>query len=92
MTEESKGDNPHLLARQISLLIKEKFLEVPGEIEPHADLFDLGLDSMGIMQLIISLEESLGVRIPSEAVTQDNFRTSSRIAALVGRMANAGAH
>jgi len=65
------------------MLIKEKFLEVPGELEPEADLFALGLDSMAIMQLLIAIEQSFGVRIPDRAVTRDNFRSPCRIAHLI---------
>lgn len=79
------------LERKIAALIKEKFLEVRGELDADSDLFGLGLDSMGIMQLIISLEETFGARIPGESVTQDNFRTTRRIAELVRKL-TPGAH
>lgn len=71
---------PDDLEERISALIREKFLEVPGELEPGADLFALGLDSMGIMQLLITIEQSFDVRVPDWAVTQDNFRSPRRIA------------
>lgn len=71
------------LEERISALIRGKFLEVPGELEPGADLFALGLDSMGVMQLLITIEQSFGVRVPDRAVTQDNFRSPRRIAHLI---------
>lgn len=70
-------------AQQIGALVKDKFLEVNGEIEPDADLFALGMDSMGTMQLIIHLEDSFRIRIPASAVTQDNLRSPRRIARLI---------
>ena len=90
MNTEPAAVVPYDLEERIAALIKEKFLEVPGELEPAADLFALGLDSMGIMQLLILIEQSFGVRIPDRAVTQDNFRSSVRIAELI-RGINAGA-
>lgn len=83
MRPEPAAVVPDDLAERISALIKEKFLEVPGELEPAADLFALGLDSMGIMQLLILIEQSFGVRIPDQAVTQENFRSPGRIAELI---------
>lgn len=77
---------PGVLERRIAGLISEKFLEVSGELAPDDDLFGLGFDSMGIMQLIVAIEEQFGARVPAEAVTQDNFRTPARIAALVRKI------
>lgn len=90
MTHGDSCDGPGALERRIAGLISEKFLEVPGELAPDADLFALGFDSMGIMQLIVAIEELFGARVPAEAVTQGNFRTPSRIAELV-RKITAGA-
>jgi len=83
MNTETAAVVPHDLEERIAALIKENFLEVPGELEPTADLFALGLDSMGIMKLLILIEQSFGVRIPDRAVTQDNFRSPVRIAELI---------
>lgn len=83
MKPEPAAVVPDDLEERISALIREKFLEVPGELEPGADLFALGLDSMGIMQLLMTIEQSFGVRVPDRAVTQDNFRSPCRIAHLI---------
>jgi acyl carrier protein len=89
MKTEPAAVVPDDLEERIAALIKDKFLEVPGELQPAADLFALGIDSMGIMQLLILIEQSFGVRIPDRAVTQDNFRSPVRIAELI-RGINAG--
>ena len=39
------------------------------------------------MQLMISIEERFGVRVPESAVTRDNFSTASSLAAMVRRCA-----
>jgi acyl carrier protein len=90
MRVESAAVVPDDLEKRIAALIREKFIEVPGELEPGADLFALGLDSMGIMQLLITIEQSFGARIPDHAITRDNFRSPCRIAHLI-RDINAGA-
>ena len=71
-------------------LVREKLFDGGQPLTDSTDLFAAGLDSMGIMQLLILIEQSFGVRIPDQAVTQDNFRSPVRIAKLI-RGFNAGA-
>lgn len=39
------------------------------------ELAALGLDSMGVVQLLTSLEEIFGLDLPDELVTEDTFAT-----------------
>lgn len=70
----------HMLA-----LIREKLLETGGEMTPASDLFAAGLDSMGIMQMMIAIEERYGLRIPEGEVTKQNFSNVSNLSALIRR-------
>lgn len=46
------------------------------QIGPDDDLIASGiLDSLGLMQLVLFIEESLSLKIPDEEVVIDNFRT-----------------
>lgn len=88
--ENSTNDNDHripddrnTLVRELAALIEEALPEIPQGIPPSADLFDAGLDSMAIMQLLIFLEDRYGVEIPPEAVTRENFSTVDSLAALL---------
>lgn len=58
-------------------------LPATGELSPAADLYDLGLDSMGSVQLLLALEEALDISIPDELLTADSFRTVGNIWTLV---------
>lgn len=42
-------------------------------LDPGASLMDLGLDSMGSIQLLLELEETFGVTFPDEALTTEVF-------------------
>lgn len=66
-------------------LITERLLEVEEDFKNDADLFDAGLDSMAIMQLLLLIEEQFGVAIPHAAVTRENFRTIHTVAELVAQ-------
>jgi acyl carrier protein len=50
-------------------------------ISPNDDLLANGtIDSLGILQLVAFVDERLGIRIPDEDVTYDNFRSVSALA------------
>jgi acyl carrier protein len=56
----------------------------PGEeLLDHAVLRDLGLDSMGAVELMFDLEEAFGITMPDEALTPETFGTAATIAAAV---------
>lgn len=66
-------------------LVREKLFDGGRALTGSTDLFAAGLDSMGIMQLMILIEERFGVRIPESAVTRENFTTVASLAAMVRR-------
>jgi acyl carrier protein len=46
------------------------------------------VDSLGVMELVVFVEEELGVRVADEDVTPENFDSVSRLAAYVeGKLA-----
>lgn len=70
--------------------MKEKITEFIQEIneyedfEDDTDLFESGvLDSLSLVLLINNIEERLGVFIPEEIVTLENFATVSKIAGVI---------
>jgi aryl carrier-like protein len=72
-------------------LIQQKLCEIVsgGIIEPfpgfdvRSDLFDAGLDSLAIMQLLIRIDQEFGVRIPTHRLTRENFSTIEDLARLI---------
>jgi acyl carrier protein len=40
----------------------------PDRLEPDAALADLGLDSLGMIEVMFDLEDEFGIRIPSDRV------------------------
>lgn len=62
---------------------------VRGGVSEDEDLLGSGLlDSLGIMQLVWFIEEELGVAVPPEDVTIENFQSVAKIGDyLEGRLA-----
>lgn len=64
-----------------ALFSEQLHIEVPG---PEADLIDSGLlDSLQLVQLLLHIEQHLGVRIPLEEVALDDLRSVARLAGLI---------
>ncbi|WP_410667772.1 phosphopantetheine-binding protein [Amycolatopsis sp. cmx-4-68] len=75
-----------------TLPIPQGFLEIllahlpyalAGRIAEDDDLAALGLDSMGVVQLVTDLEETFGFELPDELLTEDTFATAGSLWAAV---------
>ena len=51
------------------------FLAAGERLDPDADLRDLGLDSMGTVELLTQLERAYGVRFTDDLLSMDTFAT-----------------
>jgi len=49
------------------------------------DLLEAGLDSMGIMRLVLFIEEEFGVSLPDEEIEPDNIQTLKSIVSWIER-------
>jgi acyl carrier protein len=67
-----------------SVAIPQRFQDIIRPFLPYADaselaaeneLSALGLDSMGVVQLLAALEEGYGLEFPDDALNQDTFAT-----------------
>lgn len=77
------------LAAELTELIRENVLEAAEKLTPETNLFDAGLDSMAIMQLLLVIEENYGVMLDGSDLTRDNFATSVDLAGLIRERAEA---
>lgn len=56
-----------------------KHLEPGAALPEDALLKDLGLDSMEAVELLLDLEDELGIVLPDEAMTAETFATASSL-------------
>lgn len=73
-------------------LIRTEVLDTTEALAPESDLFGAGLDSMGIMQLLLAIEDRFGVAIDPADLSRENFSTARKIAALVADKKGAASH
>ena len=71
------------MENELTVLIAAEILDTDHALTPQSDLFAAGLDSMGIMQLLLAIEDRFGVAIDPADLSRDNFSTAEKIAALV---------
>jgi acyl carrier protein len=64
-----------------------KLLAPGAPVPPGASLRDLGLDSMGAMNLLFDLERTFRIVFPDELVTAESFRDAESLARTVGALA-----
>lgn len=57
------------------------FLKFRGdrEITPDARLHDLGLDSMQAVELLFAVEDTFGIQLPDDKLTDSTFETAGAL-------------
>jgi D-alanine--poly(phosphoribitol) ligase subunit 2 len=59
----------------------------PGELEPDMDLFGNGLlDSFGVVQLLVKLEERFGLALDIESFSRAEIATPALICGIVEKL------
>jgi len=72
------------LVSGIQAVLRERLMIMVAS--PDIDLLETGLvDSIGLVELILELEERFGVSLPMENLEIDDFRSVYRIADLIVR-------
>jgi acyl carrier protein len=68
-------DESDLFQRYTSLLRAHLPYSGSGPLEKTAKLADLGLDSLGLIQLLVDLEEEFAVEFPDDLLTAETFES-----------------
>jgi acyl carrier protein len=58
------------------------------QVHPDDNLFQVGLNSLDMLNLVLSLEAVFDVTIPEAEITIANLRTTSTLSSLIGRLLN----
>lgn len=64
----------------VEMLREEGIVDLPAHAADDVDLFDAGLDSMAVMQLIVIIEERWGVVLGAADAHRDALGTPARLA------------
>ena len=58
----------------------------PAALGVDDDLFDRGLTSLATVEVMLALEERLGIEFPDEALTRTTFRSVSSLVDVLSRL------
>jgi D-alanine--poly(phosphoribitol) ligase subunit 2 len=61
------------------------YLENPDAFGDGGDLLEAGLDSMGIMRLVLFIEKTFGVTLPDTEIEPDNVRSLDALERWINR-------
>jgi acyl carrier protein len=71
------------LEDQLVALIQERLLETAPDFSASSDLYEAGLDSMAIMQLLLLIEGEYGIMLPDSDLSKENFTSVRNLALLL---------
>jgi acyl carrier protein len=89
MRPPAEGENPQPALRGRLLGLIERVLEKPGAgptLPPEVSLSELGVSSLKMVTLMLSIEVEFDLSIPQNEITPENFRSISSIGALLARL------
>jgi acyl carrier protein len=72
------------VARVVQRLLAEQSIE--RSVRPSDDLREAGLNSLNLVNLVLSVEAEFELVVPERSITPANFRTVSSISGLVSSL------
>lgn len=67
----------------VAMLQEEGIADLPGDFSAEGNLFEAGMDSMAVMQLIVVIEERYGAVIEPSDAGRENLGTPAAMARLI---------
>jgi len=71
------------LTKRLFEILRDEILSVDSGFSVDSNLIDAGLDSLGVTQLMLSIEEYTGVWIDESLLTPENLESTASLASLV---------
>jgi acyl carrier protein len=81
MTTTSAAISQNAITDVVHRMLKQRSID--RQALPEEDLRDVGLSSLDMVELVLSVESELDLTIPEAAITPRNFRSIAAIDALV---------
>jgi len=81
MTNSSVAEIEDRLIREVAVILCKE----PAAIQPDVSLPELGLDSMGFVELLVVIEKVFSLRLIESGLTREDFHTLHALAARIAR-------
>lgn len=77
-----------IVQRIIEIFNNNDIINCAIQLKEDMDLFDNGLNSIGVIDIVVNLEEVFGFEFQDEDLPFDNFKSIKKIADIVERRLN----
>ena len=72
------------LINEVALILSQD----PSGIKPDIPLHELGLDSLGFVEILVFIEKAFGFKLMESSLKRENFRTIHSLASYISRLQN----
>ncbi|OQW99057.1 MAG: hypothetical protein BWK74_03085 [Desulfobacteraceae bacterium A6] len=82
MDKESYKVIEESLIREVAAILSRD----PGSIKPEIPLHEMGLDSLGFVELLVIIEKKFKIKLMESGLTRDDFRTIRALSSKIGAL------
>jgi acyl carrier protein len=82
MDKESHKVIEESLIREVAAILSKD----PGLIEPEIPFHEMGLDSLGFVELLIVIEKKYKIKLMESGLTRNDFRTIRSLSSKIGAL------
>ena len=82
MDKESYKVIEESLIREVAAILSKD----PGLIEPEIPLHEMGLDSLGFVELLVIIEKKFKIKLMESGLTRNDFRTIRSLSSKIGAL------
>lgn len=80
MDKESCKVIEETLIREVAAILSRD----PGTIEPEIPLHEIGIDSLGFVELLVVIEKMFKIKLMESGLTRSDFRTIRSLSSKIG--------
>ena len=82
MVKESYKVIEESLRREVAAILSKD----PGLIEPEMPLHEMGVDSLGFVELLVVIEKKFKIKLMESGLTRSDFRTIRSLSEKIGAL------
>ncbi len=82
MVKESYKVIEESLIREVAAILSRD----PGLIEPEIPLHEMGVDSLGFVELLVVIEKKFKIKLMESGLTRSDFRTIRSLSEKIGAL------
>jgi len=82
MDKESYKVIEESLIREVAAILSRD----PGSVGPEVPLHEMGLDSLGFVELLVIIEKKFKIKLMESGLTRNDFRTIRSLSSKIGAM------